>query len=239
MVYVAIVREQNQRDNVREIKSLLGTCGYHYTEYNFKKDTSISDRIRKCLSSVRKFYDGPVFVISSKMISLAAGKRIKSMIAGGLEAEEDIDVLYLAKHNDYCQKIRPSKKNEFHKTYHPCGLDAVVYTPQGIEKILGERQLSDYDIYIDEDDDLIEVLPELIHDGHIKALSTNINLFEYDIYDHANTTNDFEKWNKCAPLQRMPPKVERTGISGVVYLFLIVVIVLMVAWALIYLGPRG
>lgn len=239
MVVAVIVAEKNKPNNAPQIKKLLSNCGYEWMEIVFQS-LSMSDKVRVALKRATQYHPKEhVLVISAEMSTVSSSTRVKSMIEGGRKAiEEDLDLLYLFKHNDYCHKLRSTSSDKHHKTYHPCGLDAVVYTPSGIDKILGRKELEDGS-YIESDENLEYSIPELIHDGMLTAVSTNINLFDYDVHAYANSDEDICKGNRCAPLQRRPQKIERTGLSGIIYLVVVIVIVLLVAWALLYMGPKG
>lgn len=241
MVFVLILKEKGEKENCPKLERLFDDCNFDWMELSFK-NSSRNKQVREALRRGREITNGPLLVISSKMVTMCTSTRIKSMINGGLSIiagdDDCLDMLYLAKHNDYCQKLRPTSSEKYHKTYHPCGLDAVIFTPTGIAKVLGDEPLID-NIYMYEEDDLEEEIPDLIHDGYLAAVATYIDIFEYDIHHHSHSACDYKKWNKCAPLQRKPQKIETTGISGIVYISLIIIIILIVAWALLYIGPRG
>lgn len=69
----------------------------------------------------------------------------------------------------------------------------------------------------------------------------------YDILDLISTSSssssssfdEDEDECECAPLQRTPRNIDDTGISSILMIIAVVAIVLIVAWALLYIGPRG
>lgn len=78
-----------------------------------------------------------------------------------------------------------------------------------------------------------------IRERHKYSVTYIVDEKSYDILDLISSSSSSDDDCSCAPLQRTPRNIDDTGISSILMIIAAVIIVLIVAWALLYIGPRG
>lgn len=166
----------------------------------------------------------PVAVIFDTVIPLTNGRNLKEVLLESAELTI-YDVVYLAGHMCECDKTREideirKDKRRFHnytRVHGQQGLDAVMYSA------IGKKIFSD--------------VTRVPNPDKVRAISVNPYLFEYDTY-HSSSDEDNDRVRKCAPIQRLPPIVQKTQSLNILLLILILILILIVAAALIKIGPQ-
>jgi hypothetical protein len=184
----------------------------------------------------------PVVVIKDSSISVASPDVIARNVLKPIQQNVDFDIYYLCKWMDECQKY--SNVNIAEETISgprlvwtqsPNGIQALLFTVNGREVVLGRRPMRNGQTF-KVDKPLSSALRDQIANGAIKALSIFPNLVEFDI-SLATSNADYLRTSQCRPVVNNGPMVTNSP-AGIVWFTLIVLLVLLIAWAMIRAGPR-
>lgn len=153
--------------------------------------------------------------------------------------DQKYDICYLCKWMDSCQMFTyVSDRKEVPalvKTRSPHGIQALLFSPMGRDRVLGIEPMENGRI-MRNTLDVDGVLNEECFSSNLRSLAFTPNLFEYDISNNARRNGDFFKRNECADFSTLSPN---SGSGGNLYIFiLIVVITFLIAWAIITLSSR-
>lgn len=202
-------------------------------------------RINKALTISKNNYDTyPIIVIKDSSITYANKQTIISMIEKVINNNVEFDIYYLCKWLDMCQKYTDLnlKQETFDgskivSTQAPYGIQSLMFTPHGRDIILGIKPMRNGQM-LAIDKPLSIVLHDEIMNANIKAICTVPNLFNFDI-SLATHNNDYMKLDEC---KNIPP--DNNGnqspgtVAGYVWFAVILLLVLIVAWAVMRVGPR-
>jgi len=244
-------------------QKLFSHPSFHFQEVNIGHlgDASVVDvdaaLIRKSLKMARNLdEDAPVLVISDKIITHASAEKIRTVIDRALNVG-DFDLLYLTKFMDRCQlmtKVEKQQETTLMRTLSPEGTDAILYTPEARDIVLGLRKMSNGQRFTIKTN-LSHDLQQQIYNGNLKALCTMPNLFTYDVAMNSSTNQDFRKVNECQPVDLLPEyKSSSSGgvsvgsdgykgtglpISNLVWFIVITFVILIIGAAAYYIWPRN
>lgn len=155
------------------------------------------------------------------------------------------ELCYLCKWLDMCQLYTKAEATEelgakqspsILRTRSPHGLQAVLFSPYGRDMVLGNVRMSN-GAYFTLNKPLDKKLNEEIYAGNINALCTVPNLFDYDITLNAMTNQDYLKLNECVPVVLQPSSQGSSTYGDIIWFVVIVILVLILAWIAVVLGP--
>lgn len=193
--------------------------------------------------------DLPSIVIADTVVPTASRQKVKKIVRQTLAKVRDFDLLYMSRFDDACQllaKTEPIEELKYTtpaimKTLAPSGVFAVLYSVHGRQVVLGQTPMANGHNFVVHNS-LSNNLREQIFAGNIQAICTVPNLFEYDIVLNTYDNADYLRVNECQvvaePVQPVPEK-NRLGVGGVFGFLLIILVILIIGWALIRLGPGG
>lgn len=185
------------------------------------------ERVIKCLKSCKT---ENVIVLSDKMICNRSSKHIRKTVNKILEVE-DLDIAYLFKYNDKCQMhVSVCDKQSLVRTQSPHGIEGLLFTKRGIDKVLGRKTLKNSKKF--KTKDLDKNLNKAIFSDLMCAVAVTPNIFEYDIYNHTTKNEHYKYRNECAPLQDFPEELTDNSRTLMVLIFILIIIIVLV-WALL------
>jgi len=220
---------------------------------------SIADIIRASLSEEYGGY------LSSKGIRNEDGKENEERKSEERKSSS-WDLLYLSKWHDLCTHYSnaypiPNSNVSLVNTKSPNGLQAIVVSPSGRDKLL-TSQTHDWE------GNLNKSINESIYNGHMNAITCSPNCISYNPL-LAVSNLDYYKSHECIPLDRknnflgendqiqnminIVPLNEMTAISssgknppnsgssvgtGVIIFIIVVIILILLAWALIRINRK-
>src|SRR4030043_1015589 len=160
--------------------------------------------IINCLQDSHKnYYNNYTIVLTDRVICNRSARFVRDTIQNFIK-KDNYDLAYLFKYDDKCQMHTPVDTCESSfivNSYSPRGLDAILYTPDGRDKILGLKPMKNKKKF--KPKNLEENLNKEIFEGNLKALAISPNLFDYNTEESA----DYCKRNECAPLQPFPREI--------------------------------
>lgn len=158
---------------------------------------------------------------------------MKRRIRIALERAQQADLFFLCKWNDACDKYvdvdgasNVNHGSSLKWSTQPTATQAIMYKTDGRDFI--RETLSKSTV------PLSDVLNSHIARGDILATVFVPNIIDFDI-DLATSNGDYAKLNECAPPQSTTEGT--TNAAAFVWLILIIIAVVLVAWALIQLNP--
>lgn len=184
-----------------------------------------------------------VILVKDSSVSNASPEIVTRKVLMGNNAQ-NWDLYYLCKWSDQCQKyVNVALPEEEIRaggsylawTYSPYGFQAILFTPAGRDMILGRQPMRN-GAFFPSNQPLGAQLQEEILTGAMTAICTVPNLFDYDI-SLATKNSDFLKLNECQPVSE-ETTVSGTSAAALFWFLVIVVLIFIVAWAILRVGPR-
>lgn len=193
------------------------------------KDSSVSNLMP--VGVIDENYEVPTFKMNDISNSIVGG--MKRRISTALDKARQADLFFLCKWHDACNKyidIETGGTNygsTLKWSLQPTATQAIMYTPSSRDYIIetlvsGIIPLSD-------------ILNTNIAKGKLLATVFVPNIIDYDI-SLATSNKDYNKLNECAPVEEST--TTNTGVATFVWLAIVVILIILVAWVLIQLGPR-
>jgi hypothetical protein len=192
--------------------------------------------------------DKPALLVLNSSVSQLHSETLAEKIRLVLEQGLDYDLCYLCKWNDQCQKYINVDLEEEDVGGHlvvsssPHGLQAVIYTRQARDILLGAKEMRNGGKWAAGDDWSSSINKEILK-GNFKAICFVPNLLDYDI-SLARDDSDYLKLNEC---QKVEPQQARSSTNATtsasattswIWLLFIIILVILLAWAVIRVGPR-
>ncbi len=221
-------------------------------------DTREKEIYLEALNRSRKIDAGaPVLVVKETSISLVEPNTIASFVLETFKVP-GWDLFYFCNWNDRCQLLQPvplgvkegtnSKYYGRHnprlnlpyammRTFAPGGLQAVLFSAEGRDRILSRIPMRDSNSFA-HTSSLESQLHEYIESGGLRSYCFVPNIFEYDVALNAISNQDYLKLNLCRPLETeiVPHTI---GAHGVILVILMLVVVAVLAWLLLRMLARS
>ncbi len=196
------------------------------TVYDQIEALSIQEALRQ---SRIKYPNSSVIVIKNSSVSNTSSSKIIFLY----------DLCYINRWSDKCQlytkKLTIDETTMITTTQSPNGVQAIMYTPNGRDIILGLRPMKNGKLFI-VTQPIAQQLTMMIYQGNISAKCIVPNLVEYNIND-AVSNADYLKVQEC-DLVYTP---EQTNINTVSFFwfFLILFLLIILGWCLLKIGPKA
>jgi hypothetical protein len=215
-------------------------------------------RVSWCLNHARNQYPtNYVIVAKDTSVSNADPDTIADIVSAATNSK-DWNLCYLCKWLDRCDLYADKKPIEgmttlIAKTQSPHGVQAIMFSPDGRDIILGQKPMKNNQAFTPITQPLGIQLNEAITSGWIDATCIVPNLIEYDV-TAARSAHDYQKLNECAvqvtpvqqnrghsgvtgPVAPGTTQLQQTGgISG--WWFVLIVIIVLLILALVVWGPK-
>lgn len=181
--------------------------------------------------------DKPTLIVKETSTSASSADVIAQRIGLALQVA-DFDLCYLAKWQDQCQKYVDATINgepitplgSIVRTQSPHGIQALLFTPKARRILLQEEPMKNGKNFGSSNQPLEVQLNEAILAGNMRAICMVPNLLDYDI-TFATNNSDFLKLNECEAVAETI--VSSGSYAKYFWLFLAIILVLIVAWAVI------
>jgi hypothetical protein len=175
----------------------------------------------------------PSGITNSSRDKIIGGMKNRIQIA--LQKAQSADLYYLARWNDNCTKNTLvagtesiDKGSSLQWTIQPTATQAIMYTPKSRDIVsnalctmASNISLSDY-------------LNSAIYDRKFVATAFVPSIISFDT-NLATSQTDFNKLNECFPISTDTPNTSNTNL---IWLIVLILVVILVASALIQLGPK-
>lgn len=159
---------------------------------------------------------------------------MKRRIKVALDKAHQADLFFLCKWHDACNKYVDveglgSKNNgsTLKWSIQPTATQAIMYTPSSRDYIRESLTTSIAP--------LSDLLNTNISKGNLLATVFVPNVIDFDI-DLATSNEDYNKLNECAPLPTASQT--NTNVASFIWFAVIIILIILVAWALIQLSPQ-
>ncbi|SNW62883.1 Hypothetical protein ORPV_979 [Orpheovirus IHUMI-LCC2] len=145
-----------------------------------------------------------ILYILDTSVTISTSDYITDAISKAIQLNENgnrWDIVYLNKWNENCDKIREITHvsdglGVFTSSYSPKGLQAVLISPDGRDRLLGKRSMENGRTFHADYNNIEDKLVKAIEDKNIVSVNIQPNLFEYDIR-YATSADDYVKTHEC------------------------------------------
>jgi len=254
-VYILTSDENNER--VRKLKKLflneifdiivitISPISGIETKPSIKNNQSLnSQRIIKCLNKSRIHnLENYTIIIKDTSISSSSSEVVTKVILKLIEISQKVnwDIAYLNKWLDRCDLYNSEKNIEIEdlsiyitETFSPNGTQALMFSKDGRDRILGLKPLLDNSSFIPFNNSIDLSLHIAIENKKLIAYTVVPNLFEYNIIFSENIS-DIVKSHDC----RIPNLVkEEKGILPFLWFIIAILGTILLIWAARKIGPK-
>lgn len=176
----------------------------------------------------------PCIIIRDTSISNLMGVQMRSRILTAMDAAKQADLIYLCKWQDKCELYKNIRQSiddgsGLKWSSKPNATQAILYRPvardttiESFSRVKNEMSLGEF-------------LNEYIEKGYFLAVVFSPNIVDYDI-NLADNNKEYNKLNECAPVAA--PNPNPGGGSTLIWFILVVLLVLIIAWAALQLGKK-
>ena len=183
--------------------------------------------------------DLDVIILKENSATNASADDVSVVVKTILE-ETGWDLCYLCRWLDRCDLYRnvrtiPGKTSVLTATKSPNGIQALMFSQSGRDIVIGAKPMKNGSQFPPIVNPLSTQLNEQIEMGNISAICVVPNLIEYNVLDATNVS-DLAKLTDC----RRPENNgdEGPGVLPFVWFIVIVVGIILLAWAFWYIGPK-
>jgi hypothetical protein len=246
-VVVYIIRDEHHQDRRMRLRSLFSSDIFRvivpnipFTDEDSTKEKREAYQVGWCLSDAKEsFPKNPVIVVKDSSLCVADSETVSGVISSCLSVG-DFHICYLCKWSDKCHLYSHRKevshtKNSIAKTQSPHGVQALLFTPEGRDLVLGIKPMKDGEFFRARGS-LSKSLNHHIVRGHINAFCVVPNLVAFDI-SLATDDEDFLKVNECEPVN-YPIVDGGNGVNVYIAIIIIVILFIVLVWAAIAASPR-
>ena len=159
---------------------------------------------------------------------------MKKRIKVALDKARQADLFFLCKWHDACNKYVDVEGvgsidhgSTLKWSVQPTATQAIMYTPSARDFVR--------EALVTATVPLSDLLNSNIAQGNLLATVFVPNIIDFDI-DLATSNDDYNKLNECAPVEGTTGT--SSGVASFIWFIMVVVLVLLIAWALIQLGPQ-
>lgn len=156
-----------------------------------------------CLGDARqRMSTNYVLVIKDSSTTNVTSQHMADMVTLACQ-QKTWHVCYLTKWLDRCDLYTDRNKScHLVKTYSPHGCQAILFSPEGRDIILGFKRMKDGNTFPNKDS-LSDSLNYTVSQGHLDATCFSPNLITYDV-TVALHNNDYYKLQECRQPDRIP-----------------------------------
>lgn len=242
MVYAAIYHEDGNYTRREYLIRILKAAGCNLLEWTQDSSLTELDCYKDILRTAKK--NDPkahCLIVKDNTVTAIDGNTLKDIISRVTRYK--FDFCYLANWGDYCQlHVKLEKKDpktgiSIVKTQHPMGNQCIIFSPSGRDVILGDKMANGMSVNLN-GASLCSGLTEEVYNGNLSAITTIPPVFQYDISLNAIRNNDYDKMNFCSPVE-IEGSTSSSSSSNMLRFVVVVILALLVAWAIIKLGPRS
>lgn len=250
MTDVYILKNSND-ENISELKKLFVSSifsvnevivpkpiGLEATKLMTMEDIYDAYQFQWCLAKTKeknsknkKTAPNSVLIVKSSSTTNANGDLIARLVNELNNRNDKFELFYLCGWKDECQKITDieeiaSTNIKIGRTYYPSGLQAIYFSPSGVDVILGNaamRNNHNFNINIP----LEQKLRYEILEGNIVAWCAIGNIFNYDL-TKATSNSDYSKTHECDILKSRCESVDKCTKSSAFYNYIWVIAILII-----------
>jgi hypothetical protein len=162
---------------------------------------------------------------------------MKRRISVALNKAAQADLFFLCKWNDLCNKYTDvsgvtgsiDRGSTLKWSIQPTATQSIMYTPSSRDFITNALIAATVS--------LSDLLNSNIQQGNLLATVFVPNLIDFDI-EVATSSSDYLKLNECDPASASNGSTGTSSAASLIWFAVIVILIILVAWALIQLGPR-
>ena len=218
---------------------------------NRDKNSLENNRFQWALQdAATKYPNSYVIIAKDTSVSSGSANRIASIVSAAINAnnkrKHPWDIFYLCNWEDRCDLYNEKQPITDMTTVlvdslSPHGLQAVMFSPHGRDKVLGRKQLANGSTFPILQDNtysaasLDEGLNNAVKNKHLTAISAVPNVVEYDV-TAARGDDDYRKLNRCLTNATNSSNnssnfQQVTGNSmNWLWLILIIILILIIVW---------
>lgn len=157
-------------------------------------------------------------IVRQSTTSLAHPDKIYEIIKEANANKDKFDVFYLTAWNDACQKRRTFiKEHNLYYTYEPNGSQAIMFTPRGRRRVLGDEDMENKE-------KLHGCMHQAVAKEQLVAITCFPNLFYFDP-EAAINNNEFLYLNECRQVKNTADSATTTAYIWFIIAFVLILIV--------------
>ena len=205
---------------------------YVSPDMNGREDAEQAHMWQKTLEQSKTMYPkSPVLIVSSNITTNLESTQIENMIKTALCYCAD-DLIYLSDYMDDCNlfedAIRIGPATVLLKTYAPNGLDAILFSCNGRDIVLGEKVMKNGRPFTPIFKPLSDQMKECIANSDISARLCFPTIFNYDIGDD-NKSSNVLRANVCSHIVKEHTRNYNNAVPAI-WFFVIVIIIVVLGW---------
>ena len=191
--------------------------------------------------SYKKYPDRYTLILKDTSVTTTSPDSLEKIIRATIDIG-GWDICYLTRWLDRCDLYRnavtvDNQMSVIVKTLSPNGTQALLFSPKGKQITIGQRKMNNGKYFTPINIPLDTKFNEEIQSGNMSALCTTPNQFEFDVFQ-ARSTTDLAKLSDCRRPENNTNGKESSALPFV-WFAVIVIIVIIIAWALYILGPSN
>lgn len=244
-ILVLIIRTTTQTDqkHIKDLQKLFSDPFFETRIVNTGVNNGISDKqnIPQILASIENKWDNKnVVVIYDTSISYLSSEDMKNMISTALNKTK-ADVYFLCSWDDPCTKYTDASqdrryplKGMLQQTFNGKVNQANMYTYYARQIITRKIPMTNGRMF---DEDFLSGLSTAVANNNLRAITWVPNIVDFNI-EVATSHMDLNKLNKCIAVNTNTISSANTT-ATYVWFFIMIILVIILAWALIKVGPRS
>jgi len=186
-----------------------------------------------------------VLLIKTSSTTKASNELIARFINELNNCNDTFDLFYLCRWKDECQKITDIREIEstnikIGRTYFPSGLEAIYFSPSGIDIFLGNISMKNNHI-LNINMPLEKKLRHEISEGNIVAWCTIGNIFSFDV-TKAISNSDYIKTHECDEIASLcSQRKDKDGVNSSAfynYIWVIIILIIIIIVVIVILSIR-
>ncbi len=183
-----------------------------------------------------QYPDQYVIVIKDTSVAVPCIESLEATVLKALQLGE-WDFCYLTRWLDRCELYRhpvcvPGTMTILVETQSPNGTQAILFSHKGRDVIIGQRKMDNGLYFTPIEVPLGTKMNQSIENGFTTAICAVPNQFEFDVFQ-ATTSADLAKLSDC----RRPEAPNRTSAIPFFWFIVVVLGIILIAWALYTIGP--
>jgi len=257
-IIVYILTNDSKSTRVQRASSLFENQMFTVNICDIKppKDTTVSPqmsvadaiefyRFTWCLDNVKqKHPNNYVIIAQDTCVSSADTDTIADAITQTIKKKK-WDILYLCRWLDRCKDNSDIERLDGYsgyivKTMSPHGLQALMFSPSGRDKILGYKRMNNGKLFGKRKVHPLDImLNDHIGEDNLSAYALGNNLIEYDL-SHARTTRDYLRLAQCEVDSKVHKEENITNFS--IWWFVLIVVavaIIILIFANVNLGKKA
>lgn len=243
-IYVYYLTKINNKVREKEFKDLFSSKTFIFLCYNIPISESSNSKIimevlRNCQENKPDCYQ---IIVKDSSITNSTSCRMRDLVRMSISNIDSFDVVYLCdwldKCNLYGENVSTIPLVGLHQTHSPNGTQALMFSPEGRERILSLIHTRKSNKYFNVGNDLDKSMHNAVRNGELIAYTFSPNIFCFD-QSKSTTRDDALKSVACEMDDgNSDNNGEGEGSLPLIWFLLIISGLILFIWAAKNVGPN-